>query len=114
MKPNVKLISIGVLALAVACPFATIGLLALIARSRKRNLRSVLPWLRALRWTSWLAGLPFAFAALVSHRLFFCFPIGMGLISASIGLSIAEQWVKRRYAPELLLPQDEWWPTHRE
>jgi hypothetical protein len=99
MRPDVKLMLIGVLAIAVACPFATIGVLAVIARFWKTDLRLTLPWLRALRWVAWLIGLPFAFAASASHRLFFCFPIGMSMISASAGLAISEQWVKRRYAP---------------
>jgi hypothetical protein len=114
MRANAKLISIGVLTLAVASPFATIGILAVIAHYRKSNLQPALLWLRGLRWASWLAGAPFTFAALASQKFFFCFPIGMALISASAGLSITEQWVKRRYAPELLPPQDEWWPTSRE
>jgi hypothetical protein len=114
MRPDVKLILIGVAAIAVASPFATIGVLAAIARFRKANLRPTLRWLRASRWVAWLIGLPFAFAAVVSHQLFFCFPIGMSLISASAGLAITEQWVKRRYAPELLPTEDGWWPTERK
>jgi hypothetical protein len=89
---------IGVLAIAAACPFVMIGVLA-VARFWKTNLRLTLPSLRGLRWVAWLTGLLLVIAALASHRLFFCFPIGMSMISASAGLAIVEQWVKRRYAP---------------
>jgi hypothetical protein len=36
---------------------------------------------------------------------------GSALVSFSIGLSIAESWVKRRFAPELLEPRSNWWPS---
>jgi hypothetical protein len=116
MRPEVKLTLIGVWAIAAAFPFVTIGALAAAARFWKANLRLTLPWLRALRWVLWLIGLPFALAALASDRLFFYFPIGMVMISASAGLAISEHWVKRRYAPELLQREspDGWWPTVRK
>jgi hypothetical protein len=99
MNPDAKLILIGVLAIVAASPFVMIGVLAVMARFWKANLGLALPWLRALRWVAWLIGLPLTFAAVASHRLFFCFPIGMSMIGASAGLAISEQWVKRRYAP---------------
>jgi hypothetical protein len=114
MRPEAKLISAGISAIVVASPFATIGVRATVARFRKANLRPTLPWLRASRWVVWLIGAPFVAVALASHRLFFCFPIGLSMISASAGLAIAEQWVERCYASELLPSQDGWWPTVRK
>jgi hypothetical protein len=98
MKPDAKLILVGVLAIA-ASPFVLIGVLAVVARLWKANLGPTLRWLRALRWVGWLIGVPLVLAALASHRLFFCFPFGTSMIGASVGLAISEQWVKRRYAP---------------
>jgi hypothetical protein len=114
MRPDVKLILIGVSAIAVASPFATIGVLAAIARFRKANLRPTLRWLRASRWATWLIGAPFVAVGLASHQLSLCFPFGMSMITASGGLTITENWVKRRYAPELLPTEDGWWPTERK
>jgi hypothetical protein len=61
-----------------------------------------------------LIALPLALAAVVSHQFYFCFPIGMSMISVSAGFAVTEQWVKRRYAPALLPPEDGWWPTERK
>jgi|SRR5579864_8843497 hypothetical protein len=106
MAFNTKLMLGGILAIGAAFPFVTIGVLAVIARLRKVNLRPTLPWLRTMRWVGWLVGITVASVAFVSHGLFptFWFFIGISIVSASAGLAISEQWVKRRDAPESLLP----------
>jgi hypothetical protein len=98
MGPNARFVSAGMLAVAVACPFVTIGVLAIITRFRGANLRQALPWLRGLRWVAWLLGLMFILAALAYHRPYF--QIGTSMAIASAGWGISEQWVKRRCAAE--------------
>jgi hypothetical protein len=95
------------LATGAAFPFVTIGVLAVIARFCKVNLRPTLPWLRTMRWVGWLVGNAVASVALLSHRFFptFWFFIGMSIFSASAGLAICERWVKRRDARESLPPE---------
>ena len=107
MASDMKLMLIGVLAVGAAFPFVTIGVLAAIARFWKVNLRPTLPWLRTMRWVGWLVGNAIASVALVSHRYFptFWVFIGMSMVSASAGLAISEQWVKRRDGPESLPPE---------
>ena len=100
MEPTSKFVSAGVLAVALASPFATIGVLAIVARLRKADLRQALPWLRALRWVAWLAGLTFTFVAWALHQRSFYFPIGLSMIITSAGWGISEQWVKRRHASD--------------
>jgi hypothetical protein len=103
---NTKLMLGGILAIGAGFPFVTIGVLAVIAHFWKFNLRQTLPWLRTMRWIGWLVGSGVASVALVSHRFFptFWFVIGMSIVSASAGLAISEQWV-RRDAPESLPPE---------
>ena len=107
MAFNTKLMLVGILAIGAAFPFITIGVLAVIARFWKVNLRSTLPWLRTMRWAGWLVGNGVACIALVSRRFFptFWFFIGMSMVSASAGLAISEQWVKRQDAAESLPPE---------
>jgi len=102
MAFNTKLMLVGILAIGAAFPFVTIGVLAVIARFSKVNLRPTLPWLRTMRWLGWLIGNAVASVAVVSHRFFptFWFFVGMSMVSASAGLVISEQWVKRRDASD--------------
>jgi len=106
---------IGVPAVS-ALPFALWGVLFVVARVWQTNLRSTLPCLRVLRWLTWLIGVVFTGAAVLSHRLFWLWPIGVIVTTFSVGLSFAEGWVKRRYAPELLPVESPfgWWPTARK
>ena len=114
IRPDTTLLLVGVLATA-AVPFAAWGILGVIARIWKVNLRATLTWLHALRWIVWLTGMPLILTAVASHRYFWLFPIGMSLTSASILFEPVEGWVKKRYAPELVVPEsDGWWPTLRK
>src|SRR5271156_3783930 len=113
MRPDSSVRIIEVLAIA-AVPFATKGVLAIMARSWKANLRPTLPWLHTLRWVLWLIGMLIVSFALLKPGgvQFSAFAIGMALVGSSAGFGIVERWVKRRYAPELLPPEspDGWWP----
>jgi hypothetical protein len=83
-------------------PCAVWTALAVIARFWNVNLRPMLPWLRGVRWVLWLVGTPLFLASVLSHRFFWLFPVGISLTACSSGLSLAEGWLKKRYAPELL------------
>ncbi len=86
---------VGFLAIA-ATPFAAWGILGIAARFWKMDLRATLPWLRVFRWTLWLIGMPLIVTALVSHKYYWCFPIGMSLTSSSILFGPVAGWVKKR------------------
>jgi hypothetical protein len=102
MRPDKTLVLIGVLTIA-SVPFAIWGILAVITRLWKSNLRVTLPWLHAFRWLMWVVGMLVATPAVLGpHRYFWMFPIGLSLASISAGLAPVEGWVKRRYAPELV------------
>jgi hypothetical protein len=102
MRPEAKLVLLGLLAISAALPFVTIGVLAVMARFWKTNPRVTLPWLRALRWLTWLIGLSLV-AAVFAYPHLLAFPhlslypsIGMSLLTASAGLGISEDWVRRK------------------
>ena len=104
MRPDTTLLLVGVLAIA-AVPFAVWAILGLVAHVWEVSLRPILPWLRALRWLVWLIGMPLIVTAVTSHKLYWLFSIGISLTSASVLFGLVEGWVKRRYAPELLIPE---------
>ena len=102
MRPEAKLMLLGLLTISAALPFVTIGVLAIMARFWKANPRVTLPWLRALRWLTWLIGLSLV-AAVFAYPHLLAFPhlalypsIGMSLLTASAGLGISEDWVRRK------------------
>jgi hypothetical protein len=83
MRPDTAIVVISVLILA-SVPFVFWGILVLIARIWKPNMRFTLPWLRAFRWLVWLLGMMLASIVLaMPHRYFWLFAIGMS--TASIG-----------------------------
>ncbi len=78
------------------------------------NSRSMLPWLRTLRWTGWGFGvLLFLLSVAREH---FSVVYGIAMTTFSVGLSIPERWVKRRFAPDLIDPitPHGFWPTKPE
>lgn len=100
-----------------SAPMLSLGILAVVSRIWKQNLRSTLPWLRALRWILWLVGMIFVTATVLGIYRFdrLLLAVGGGLVSASIGLAVVEAWVKRHYAPELIPPApDGYWPSPRD
>ena len=114
MALGTKLVLAGLLAIGAAFPFVTIGTIAFIARFWKVTLRLTLPWLRTMRWVGWLVGNAVASVALVSHGFFptFWFFVGLSMVSASAGLGISEQWVRRRCAPQSQPPESPSIPLH--
>jgi hypothetical protein len=70
------------------------------------GLRPVLPWLKILRWVGW--GL--AIALYVIHFALDRFPwaYGAAVFAFSAGLALPESWVKRRSAPDLIEPSEDW------
>jgi len=101
VKPDRTTLLLAAVTLLVL-PCAVWTALAIIARFWNANLRPMLPWLRRVRRVLWLVGTPLFLASVLSHRFFWLFLVGIGLTSCSSGLSLAEGWLKRRYAPELL------------
>jgi hypothetical protein len=101
MPSNKTTAIIEILSVGFGAPLLGLGILAVIARLLKPDLRTVLPWLRALRWIAWIVGVLFIGREFLGmHRYYWPFsPIGGGLVPCSIGLGVVEAWVKRRYAP---------------
>jgi hypothetical protein len=112
MKPDRNLIVFIAIAF-MASPLVTWGALVAVARVWKANLRPTLSWLRALRWVGWLIGAALTTVSVVYDPLHWLFPIGVTLNGSSSGLALCEGWVKRRYAPELLVSPDGYWPSPR-
>ncbi len=71
---------------------------AVIARKSEAALRTVLPFMNNARWASWGAGVALVLVYLIFSPAYWLFACGMGLASFSIGLGIAQGWVKRRVA----------------
>jgi hypothetical protein len=83
--------------------------LYLVATCWSVNLCPALSWLRILRWLGWGLGVALFIVGLAHDS----FPriYGLALISFSVGLSMPQGWIKRRFAPELLEPERDWWPA---
>ncbi len=74
--------------------------LALYGASRRWPIdpRPVLKWLRILRWVGWGVAILLGLLALARDQ----FPsYGLGMSTFSIGLSLPESWLKRRFASDL-------------
>jgi hypothetical protein len=101
VKPDRNTVLLAVVTLLVL-PCAVWAALALIAKFWNAKLGPMLPWLRGVRWALWIAGTPLFLVGVVSPRFFWLVPVGISLTGCSSGLSLAEGWLKKRYAPELL------------
>ena len=86
----------------VIAPFAIWLSFYYLAKFSSIDLHRALPWLRVLRWVTWILATPFMFAAIVNHSYHHFFVYGCGLFSFSAGLSFPETWLKNR----LLLGND--------
>jgi len=84
------------LAIAVS-PFAVWGIVVMAARIWGARLLGILPWLRALRWLTWLGGLLLSLTALISEGRRWLTPFAIAAFAASLGSSLAEAWVQRRF-----------------
>ena len=94
----------------IAPILAWVGLYA-VARVFSASLRPVLPWLSAVRWLAYVAGI----------ILWFAYPnlnLCVSCLAASAGLSLPQSWIKRRFAPELIererIAGEGWWPKKTE
>jgi hypothetical protein len=101
VKPDRNTVLLAVVTLLVL-PCAVWAALALIAKFWNAKLGPMLPWLRGVRWVLWIVGTPLLLASVLSRRFFWLFPVAISLTGCSSGLSLAEGWLKKRYAPELL------------
>jgi hypothetical protein len=86
--------------------------LYIAARRRPIEARPILRWLRILRWVGW--GLGIALFTLSLARDHFPFIYGLAMTAFSTGLSFPESWLKRRFAPDLIGPAGDWWPSKSE
>jgi len=115
MPSNKTTAIIEILAVGFGAPLLCLGILAVVARIWKPDLRAILPWLRAVRWIAWIVGVLFTAPGLLGMYRYWrpFFPIGAGLVPCSIGLGVVEVWVKRRYAPRSLQREspDGYWPS---
>ncbi len=106
-----KVLAIEITLALMAVPFLVWLALYAAARWWSVGLRPVLPWMRPLRWIIWISGMALGFIHLARDR----FPVGYGIvmIGLSVGLSLPESWVKRRFAPDLgdSNSPDGWWPS---
>jgi hypothetical protein len=61
--------------------------------------RVILPWIRRLRWVTWISAMVLFFGAfLVDH--FLVFPrYAIALSTFSIGMAMPEGWLKRKIVP---------------
>jgi len=92
-----------------ALPFLVWLALYVAARWWAVNLRPVLPWLNILRYVGW--GFGVALLTLSLARDHFPMFYGLAMTIFSLGLSFPQSWVKRRFAPDLVEPSGDWWPS---
>jgi hypothetical protein len=59
------------------------------------NSRPALPWLKTLRWISWIFGVVLLLLSMTRRP--FPWVYGIAVVAFSNGLSIPEGWVKRRF-----------------
>jgi|SRR6185437_3767410 hypothetical protein len=81
------------LAIAVM-PFAGWGIAVIAARIWGARLRSILPWLSALRWLTYVGALLVPLSSVAGGRLA---PFGFVAFGAFCALVPAEAWIKRRF-----------------
>ena len=104
-----KVFRIEIIAILVASPLIIWLGLYLAARWWSVNSRTALPWLKCLRWIGWGGGLVLVLLSLVREG----FPLfyGIAMATFSAGLSIPKGWIKHRFAPDLVDPDRDWWPS---
>ena len=93
---RVKLFAVAVAVTLIIAPFAFWLSFYYLAKFSSIDLRRALPWLKALRWVTWILATPFMFAAIVNDSYHYFFVYGCGLFSFSAGLSFSQGWLKKR------------------
>ena len=108
-------LTFALLIFVVVTPFLLWFAFYAAARLWSLNLSSTLPYLRAVRWVGWSIGTFLFLMHLIRHD-FPRAPLGLTLLVFSTGLGMPENWVKRRFAPELLEESEpeEYWPRRHE
>ena len=92
---RVKAFAFAVCAALVVAPFVFWLFFYGLVRFSSIDLRRARPWLRALRWVTWISAMALLTAVILDDRLHYLNPYGCGLLSLSIGLSFTEGWLKR-------------------
>jgi hypothetical protein len=107
-----KMLSIEIGSVLALTPLAVWLALYVAAHWWPIDLRSVLPWLRTLRWVAW--GL--AIVLLATHLVqdHFSLAYGASMSAFQLGLALPESWVRHRFAPDLIESPDGYWPTKRD
>jgi hypothetical protein len=87
--------------LASAClgaPFMLWLALYVVARYSAINMRRTVPWVRAIRWATWLTTL----VLFLVHFVWSHFPAMYAFLSLSFssGVILVDSWAIRRFAPE--------------
>jgi hypothetical protein len=99
---RVKPFAIAVGIALVAAPLVFWLFFYCLARFSSVDLRNAMPWLKALRWVTWILSMALAGAAVVVDpiHLHYLAPYGFALFSFSAGLSIPQGWLKKRLGLE--------------
>ena len=105
-----KVLAIEIVLAFTIAPLVVWLALLTFARQWPVALRPIVPWMRLLRWVCWILGL----ALVVAYLVFDLLPLAYGIafLTFSLGLSIPENWAKRRLAAEIVEsdPLDGSWP----
>jgi hypothetical protein len=91
-----KIFKIAIFVALVVAPFVFWLSYYGLARFSSMDLRKAVPWLRALRWVTWIPAMVLMFAAVVNDGFHYLFSYGCGLFSFFAGLSFSESWLKKR------------------
>jgi hypothetical protein len=104
-----KLLAIEIFAAFSVLPLIIWLALYLASRRWPIDARPILRWLKILRWVGW--GFGMALCTLTLAREHFPIIYGLAMTTFSTGLSIPQGWLKRRFAPDLIEPSSDWWPS---
>jgi hypothetical protein len=107
---KVKSFAVVIFVALVAAPLVFWLIFYGLVRYSSADVRRLVPWLRAVRWITWITATPFMLAAIGNDKFHYLFFYGSGLFSFSAGLSLSESWLKKRLGLDNL---DEGWGLDR-
>jgi hypothetical protein len=85
----------------IASPFLVWGVLGVVARGGT-NLRSTVHFFRPVRWALAVVASALVIGAVFRSAQFrWLLPIGMSIACSSFGFAIVENWIRRKFFPEL-------------
>jgi hypothetical protein len=105
-----KLVAVTI---SIGSPFILWYVLYLVTRYSAINMRRVVPWIRFLRWITWLTTgalflMNLGLARFPSHYAF----LSLGFSS---GVGLIDSWAIKRFAPEKMSAAAEgYWPSKPE